>query len=271
MNDEFLYEPAPSPSEEFAISLYERLSESGHASAAFPPWLGANRRTMAYAFSVIMVAVIAVACARELFRQRYVQVGEMWVLEVGPSYSFEIVIPAVKQLEPHEVLSRPPQPISVIEAVEMMPYPVGLPTWIPDGYSLLESEVYPPLYPDWRIALNWSNGGGDRLALWALAGPSVEIRAPAGTWEEVRVNGRAAVLVRGRFPGRPDMSGVWEPWLLPSPGPEAIRWKIEDEWDEEAGLGLTWRVEGATLHLQTYGVYLSFEDLIRVAETMGGR
>jgi len=254
MRDEFLYAAAPAVRERFADELYESLSRRRRTFAGLPIWIGFNRKTTIYALSAVLVAVLAVACARELFKQRYVQVGDIWVLEVAPQ--------TVQRMEffgrPANALSLPPRPIPVAEAVEMLPYEFHLPEWVPQGYSLVEDEVTPPIAPMWMINLNWAKERGEVIFLWIHEGDA-EIRVPPDMWKETRVNGAAAVLIRGRFP------------FFPHPTPGAAG-PVEREvrWDEDAGLTLEWEQGGFRFQLMTFGDYLAEEDLIRMAESMGG-
>ncbi len=271
MKDEFLYAAGPAIRQEFVNSLYRRLSRPRRNLAPALGRISLNRRTFTYGVAAVIVAAIAVACAREIFKPRYVHVGDMWVLEVGRSYSYEILLPAMSEAEHPTALSRPPEPVSVSEAIEMLPYSLELPAWLPDEYLLSEDTVRAPAHPDWFFSLSWANERGDRLAFWSTAGLWAEIRAPSGAWKELQVGGRPAILVQGGFPRLPDMSMLWKPATdVPTPGPEPAIWRLEDRWDEQAGLGLTWQVVGATLHLQTYGPYLFLEDLVHVAESMEG-
>lgn len=254
MSDKFLYEAAPAVREAFANALFARLSRSGHTVAAFPGWVGFNRKTAAYALSAVLVTVIAVACARELFKQRYVQVGDMWVLEV-PS----VITERLDFFEsPENALSLPPTPIPVADAAQMLPYDFHMPDWLPPGYALLEEEVTPPVYPGWGLNLNWRNERGDYFFLWSQIW-DVEIQAPANMWSETKINGMPGVMVRGRFP--------WFP--PPTPG---VTGAIEREarWDDQAGLMLVWKQGGGRFQLMTFGDYLTEQDLIRIAESMGG-
>jgi len=254
MRDEFLYAAAPAVREGFADDLYERLSRRRQSFAGLPSWIGFNRKTTIYALRAVLVAVIAVACARELFQPRYVQVGDIWVLEVAPQ--------TIQRIEffdrPVNALSLPPTPMSVADAVRMLPYEFHLPEWLPEGYVLFQQDVSPPVYPGWELNLSWENETGEYFFLWVNTWDA-EIRAPANMWTEKKVNGMPAILVRGRFP--------WPP--PPTPGATGPLDR-EARWDEDAGLMLVWKQGGGRFELMTFGDYLSEEDLIRIAESMGG-
>lgn len=256
MKDQFLYDAAPPIRHDFAEELYERISQPTPSRRPGLRWMGWNRKTLGYVAGFVVVTTIVGACAREIFRQRNVQVGEMWVLEgqrerVVRVHSFD-------QLDrPPSLL--PPEAIPVAQALQTLPYGLVLPGWTPEGFSLVEETVPPPKYPDWSVNLNWVNQSGDGIFLWSLIW-QVEISVPRGMWEEIEVNGRPAVLVRGRFPPFSQ---------IPTPGPSGFS-ELEMSWDEEAGLSVIWTQGGAQLNLRTFGNYLSEEELIRMADSMGG-
>jgi len=259
MSDEFLYRAAPAVRAEFADDLYERLSRTQQSKLRGLGWIGLNRRTLKNSLALVALTAIAVACARELFRQRYVQVGEMWLLEVAPVRTARIEL-----ARPVNASSQPPERISVTDALEMLPYALRLPAWVPTGYSLAAPEAPPPGHPGWIMNLNWSNERDDHFFLFACV-CELEIQAPPGTWSETRVNSTPAILIRGRFPPYPHP--------LPTPatyqGTKLDFVELETRWDEDAGLTLVWEQDGARLNLWTFGDHLSEGDVVRIAESMG--
>jgi hypothetical protein len=69
-------------------------------------------------------------------------------------------------------------------------------------------------------------------------------------WEEVRVNGQPAILIHGRLA------------TTSAENPQTPR-----KWDETLGLQLYWDT-GKYIHvLETYGAYVSEQDLIQMAES----
>ena len=271
MNDEFLNRAAPNVRVQFAEALYERLARAEPKRLGSLGWIGLNRRTLKYSLTLMLLTAIAVACAREVFKPRYVQVGDLWVLEVAQEKVRKISFLAIPSETAQPVLSLPPEPIPIVKALEMLPYHLALPSWLPEGYSLISNEVRPPLHPDWSFTISWENEEADRLAFWSSKEFEGEIRAAAGTWEQRTVLGRSAILIRGRFLGFPDQSQIGKPMelLIPTPGGSETTVEIEFRWEDKAGLGLIWSQGGGRFHLQTYGDYLSEPDLIRIAESMG--
>lgn len=270
MSDGFLYRAGPVVRAEFVETLYERLSRSEKNRLRVLSWIGFNRMTLKYSLALVLLMAIAVACAREVFKPRYVQVGDLWVLEVAQKKVRKITFPTISLESAEPVLSLPPEPIPIVKALEMLPYHLEPPSWLPDGYSLIDNEVRPPLHPDWSLTLSWGNKEGDRFAFWSSKEFGGEIQAATGTWEETSVLGRSAVLIRGRFLGFPDESQIGKPMelLIPTPGGPETTIEIEFRWDDKAGLRLIWSQGGGRFQLQTYGEYLSEADLIRVAESM---
>jgi hypothetical protein len=74
--------------------------------------------------------------------------------------------------------------------------------------------------------------------------------APQGMWEEVKVNDQPAILIHGRLP------------TTSAENPQAQR-----KWDETLGLQLHWSIGECIYALETYGPYVSEQDLIRMAES----
>ncbi|HET7009181.1 MAG TPA: hypothetical protein VFI11_00275, partial [Anaerolineales bacterium] len=111
-----------------------------------------------------MAIAIVAACAREIWRPHYAQVGELWVLEVSRvregEYQFfessgqsQYVEPEMLQLE---------------SALALLPYELQLPSRVPEGFALeMEPGFYPPGYPLWSLGLEWTNSAGQRIDLWA--------------------------------------------------------------------------------------------------------
>ncbi len=258
MSDEFLYRAVPAPRAEFAAALYERLSRSEVDRFRPLGWIGLNRRTLRSALALVLLTAIAVACAREVFKPRYVQVSDLWVLEISSVRTTRLMF-----FDQPESLSRPPERSLIEEALKTLPYGFRLPQWVPVGYSLVDNEISPPRHPDWIMNLNWSDESDGHLFILACK-CELEIQAPSGMWKETRINELPAVLIQGRFP----------PFPHPLPTPATYKGKVldyvelEERWDEDAGFQLTWNQGGARINLWTFGDYLSEEDLIRIAESM---
>lgn len=260
MNDEFLYQARPELRSEFADELYARISKDRNVGLRF--WRSAGLKQMSalrLGIAIVVGLVIFVACVQQLLEPRNVQVGTMWVQEGGDT----VLVPkgwggSIVQGEP--VLSSPPEQISIDEAIKMVPYIMKVPEWSPEGFSLLQDTVRPPIYPLWVITLTWSNSQNDQIMLFAFYGQGgeISIQVPRGMWKEVSVNGLPAVLVRGDFP------------YSQLPPPDSPEWEtgFERTWDKNAGLRLDWNQGGARFSLRTFGNYLDEGDLIRMAESM---
>lgn len=73
--------------------------------------------------------------------------------------------------------------------------------------------------------------------------------APVGMYEGVLVTDQRAILIRGHL-------------VLKQPGEKARK------WDETLGLQLHWTIGEYVYALETFGPYLTKQDLIRMAESM---
>lgn len=125
-----------------------------------------------------------------------------------------------------------------------------IPDWIPEGFSASEIPVQMISYEE-TIGM-WRNEAQEKIRLFVVSRHGgMHPYAPAGMHKEVQVNGEPAILICGRFaPTSPDR-------------PSTSR-----QWDETLGYQLSWSLEDAVYTLETFGPYISAEDLIRMAESM---
>lgn len=260
MNDEFLYQARPALRDGFAEELYARISADKNIITRLRRSVKLNpRRALRFGTAVVIGLVILIACAQQLLEPRNVQVGTMWVQE-GDDTVPVVTWSNYSNAQDEPVLSgSPPTPISIDEAIELLPYKMKIPEWIPEGYSLSQDVVGAPLSPSWLFYLMWSNDQNEQIDLLVHHGQGGEIRVPRGMWEEVSLNGLPAVLVRGDFPWRQ---------LPPPDSPEWDKGYVEQTWDKNAGLKLIWNQGGARYWIQTFGDYLNEYDIIRMAESM---
>jgi hypothetical protein len=260
MNDEFMHQLYEAPRAEFADLLFERISKEPQSHFA---QIFINNRTfrssaIALAFLFLIAAGVYVA-----YQSRWNKVGGIWVdvqqtltLEWGPSDL--------------EIREQEPECLTVEEAREILRFDFQVPTWAPDGFTfdnsicgIDQTSDFAGLY--WKGAdqysgisimlgnLRWFNMASQEYEV----GPaSTMLPVAPGSYEEVHVHGRPAILVRGD----------WEyPWGTEDVVPE-VPGKRELKWDERRGLQLYW-VEGEVLyHLNTWAD-ISAEDLIRMAES----
>lgn len=98
----------------------------------------------------------------------------------------------------------------------------------------------------------WSNDAGETIRLFGVPEEGgARPYAPPGMYKEVQINGQPAILVYGR--------------LAPT---SAENPQVQRKWDKTLGYQLTWKVRGAIYTLETFGQYVTEQDLIRMAESM---
>lgn len=243
MKDDFIYRALPEVRKEFAQSLYARIR--GRPSRSGMRLMIKSHRILQ--FAIILGVLLLVAWSQVRFWIRYVTIGDLWLVEF-----------------------RSTQPTTGIQTVDPVPTPGQLPTaiidgevviilsgidylspgWIPDGFSA--TTVPGPGYSYETSIGMWSNEAQETIRLFVVPRTGgARPYAPPGMYKGVRVNGQPAILVYGR--------------LAPNPpeNPQAQR-----KWDETLGLQLTWGVGDAIFTLETLGLYVTEEDLIRMAESM---
>jgi len=248
MNDDFIYKALPKIPMDFAESLYARISTNPvkvSQRGVHPKRI--TRRWIQIAM-IILGLLLLVAWSQIRLLVRYVPIGDLWLVESArttqnaPGDGFVTpVIPTPGQL---------PTVISDGIVVELLKINKLSPDWTPEGFSALEVPE------DWiayekNIGM-WSNDAQEKIQLFAVPiSGGMHPYAPAGMYEEVRVNGEPAILIHGRLA------------LTDPKNPTARR-----KWDESLGFQLSWTIEEAVYTLETFGPYLSKSDLIRMAESM---
>ena len=249
MDDGFLYRAVPPVRRDFEEELWGRLTSRKDPRT---PW-----RLAKLVGLLLVIVAIVVACAREMWRPHYVQIGELWVWEAPRLEEREIRI-----YEDSGEGRASSDMVAPQTAVEMLPYSFHLPTDVPTGFTLWsDAGVIAPRSPTWLLVLDWHDAKGECMTLWAQAASSSagEVRAPRGAWEEVTLRGVPAVLVRGAFPELPP--------TLPTPDENGLA-VVRDEWDDTGGLQLVWRSGGGYFELRTFGTYVDEKQLLTMAESM---
>jgi len=142
--------------------------------------------------------------------------------------------------------------IPLAEAQAALPFPIKLPSWAPEGFSLQEEEVWlydtttlPGYNPDdpypLRVTLSWAN---PNTTPWGVIFFSIDypvtVRAEVGpgSVEEVDINGKPAALIHGGW--------------------------FEGEW-QDIIVSLEWTEDLTAYELQCPAGVVSPEDLIRMA------
>lgn len=243
MNDDFIYKSLPKIRKEFTESLFAKISK-GTSNVSQPDmYQKLRRRRWLQAAAIVLGVFILVAGSQLRFLVRYVPVGNLWLVEYNQATQDSsdnlAAVPFVPTPLPTYDWNRTRTP-------EELSYSLYIPTWIPDGFEDIEN-LHDMMFWDSTIWM-WSNEVEEDIRL-SLAG-GMRPYAPQGMWKKVHINGKPAILIYGRL-------------ALTSPeNPTATR-----KWDKSLGLQLYWDMGKYTHILETYGPYVSEQDLIRMAES----
>ncbi len=266
MNDDFLYRARPPLRRDFADQLYERVQR-------LPWWMGvwggyrSRKLTIRNAFLALLIVAVA-ACTYAVTTPRNVHVdGFGWVQEhrgqrtLYAADSWNSSAPSVP--------SSPPSLVSVEVADEMLDGRLKFPTWVPEGYQLVNSGLRPPLIPShWDTLVTWrregsADGQGDLILYLRSQGiPPLEgheesyVEAPRHRWEEVHFRNVTAILVKGHFD-----------WRSMPPLEEWQDGKFVIRWSDDLGYSLHWHEDGIAYLLETYDRGLLPQELIKIAES----
>ena len=108
--------------------------------------------------------------------------------------------------------------ISVSEALENPPFPLSLPAWVPEGYTLNEQAAIANS-KDW-IMLTWRSPNGSEIIMM-VEREYTGYNIPAGvdSSQEIQINGQPALLIRGN-------------------------WDSQHQWDPQRGIAIYWIKDG---------------------------
>jgi len=255
MNDEFLTQFHEVPRAEFADALYERISQQPQSRLAR---VMANKLTFRNVAAFFAIMFLVAACVYAVVEKRWNKVGGIWV-DVQRTLKTDYN-PEEPQLAPE------PECLNVKEAREVLSFEFHVPTWAPDGFMFDDcvrshevTSEFAGLY--WKGADEYS---GISITLqnlrrfdmvaqeYRIGSAYTMVPVAPGSYEEVQVKGKPAVLVRGDWA---------EPWMT---GP--LYHDYEFKWDTKRGLQLIW-VDGEVMyHLLTHAD-VSAKDLIEMAES----
>jgi hypothetical protein len=247
MNDDFIYKALPKVNQDFAESLYARISVSRGSSSQQRMNLLKRIPSRLQIALIILSVLILVAWSQMRLWIRYVPIGDLWLVE------FSDLQPGieVQTVQPIPTPGQPPTAIIDGEIIMLLPsFEYSSPDWIPDGFS--PTRIPGPGYAYEDSIGMWSNANQETIRLFAVPKTGgARPYAPPGMYEEVDINGQPAILIFGR--------------LAPnsSENPQAPR-----QWDETLGLQLSWSLEDGIYTLETLGPYVSADDLIRMAESV---
>jgi len=264
MNDEFLTQFREAPRAEFAEALYERISRQPQPRFSIPLL---NNLTFRNVGTMVALVLLVAACAYIFYENPNRQVGGIW-LTVQNSHSRTFIIEPISE---ESFLSSAVYecPHSLDEAKEILRFDFLVPTWAPDGFTFNDTECGVGPISD-NVVLSWSGADATlgigmmvRNLRWIEPGFNRIRIGPAAIWEpvvpgsykEVQVNGRPAVLIRGDWT---------QPEIISELPTGELEW--ESKWDKNFAIQLYW-VDGEILyHLRTLAD-VSAEDLIKMAES----
>ena len=250
MNDDFIYKALPEVRRDFAESLYTRLSAQSRiiTPQKRSPRLG--NLPWSQAAMIALVLLLLVAWSQIRLWIRYVPIGDLWLIE------FSLTQPA-NDIQTSETIPTPGQlPTMIIndgtQSITVFTYKVVYmaPDWLPEGFS--STTIPGPGYSYEESIGMWSNEAGKTIRLFVVPQTGgARPYAPPGMYKEVQINGQPAILVYGR--------------LAPNSAenPQAQR-----KWDKTLGLQLTWKIIDSLYTLETLGLYVTEQDLIRMAESI---
>jgi hypothetical protein len=268
MNDEFMHQFYEEPHAEFADALYERISQS--PQPRFPQTI-ATKLTFRNAAVAFVFLLFVAACVYAVIEKRWDKVGNIWV-DVQRTLKFDNSPPpgfTPPTEEPEIVI---PDCVSLNEAKEIIRFDLGVPTWIPEGFTFTDkicggptidplsdfAGMYwegPDKYTGISIGLSNQKVFNMSTQEYEISNPVIWTPVAPGSYEEVQVKGQSAVLIHGD----------WEaPWGMEE---QMNSQKYEFEWDKKRAIQLYW-VDGEVFyHLYTQAD-LSPEDVIKIAESV---
>jgi hypothetical protein len=258
MNDEFLLQFRKTPRAEFVDALYGRISSQPDSRFAIPVLSNLTFRNVG---AMLALMLFVAACAYVVAAKRWDKVGDIWVdVQKSPIQSLGIQSSLWKGPAGEMEVA------NLEEARSALGFEFGFPSWGPDGF-VLDNKMNMSPWSEKTLSASWkSQSGGEPIGIFlnyrwfdvaTAPNPMYESVStgpvPPGSFEEVKVLNRPAVLVRGD----------WNWFMRPVEETE----EIELKWDKKNGLSLYWADDDVAYLLWTYNPAVSPEDLIRMAES----
>jgi hypothetical protein len=259
MNDEFLTKLHRIPRAEFADSLYKRISKPETPAS---PRSFASRLTLRNVIFAVLFLVSVAACLRAVTQLWHREkIGDIWV-EVQ---SGEINIsPQAKA--PLGRWAQGDETLPLAEAEATYHFDIKVPTWMPEGFTSDGNATVWGMGTGVTANVFWDNSWtaeaivltAQSLKYWNPVKNDYMYKSPytpqvaPGSYEEVKINGQPAVLVRGNW--IPKGNDLESSTLV---------------WDRDAALLLCWWSEddGFLYWLWLDGNSVPVEDFIRMAES----
>jgi hypothetical protein len=200
MNDDFLHQYREAPRREFADNLYGQLSQKKRR-----PTMGTGYNStlkhLALGFAVVCLALAATAAFSPSARAKFLDV----VREVGGlNYTETLDYPMVSPGGKEKLL--PKKTMTLEDALQTFSTDIQMPTYLPEGYVLLEDEVKvvgSGNNADNFIIIRWKNQNDSRQHVISLMikqqNESGGFLVGPGSVTEVSINGQPAALTQGAW------------------------------------------------------------------------
>jgi hypothetical protein len=213
----------------------------------FATWLIRNGYRLRWSSIIAVIVLVIAGSAQELAQRETIVRGR-----ASPSYP--------RVISPGEVVTEKTEPVSLIslpEAQRQAPFPIPLPTWLPEGLKLQGASVIyvPSAY--WSTEAD-SNGLNEVAIFYrpnaeSTAGVIIDVtqgkaagryRYPSSAARNVQINGQPAIYVRGAA-------------------------ESDGTWNETADNGmLLWSVNGFSYRVSYSELGLDYKAMIRIAESL---
>jgi hypothetical protein len=264
MNDEFLKQFYEAPRTKFADALYEQISQQPQPRFAETMVKKLTFRNSIIMFALLFLITVPVYAAIE---SRWHQIGEIWV-DVQSAQK----PPTVIQSSLYKGIAGDMEVANLVEAKTTLKFEFAFPSWAPDRFVLDDQMNISP-WSQKTLSAFWKNqDGGDPIGIFLKSrwywmpvtkNPILESVSTwpvvPGSFEEVEVQGRPAVLVRGDW--------NWHMQVVEEETTE-METEMELEWDEQNGISLYWTDGEVSYLLWTHNPAVSAEDLVKMAESM---
>jgi hypothetical protein len=256
MNDDFLYNNRPPVRKAFASGLYQRLSKLDMDDRARRKGVNFmkqsvirwNARKFVLPTLFILVALAFIFAVSGPVRARALE----WIRIVAGFTVEERAESPIKAVSAGEFSptqtavassagaagTATPSPtiivptvysvptLSLPEVLKNPPFQFGLPTWVPGGYTL-DQTVGVANSKDW-VSLGWSNSNLSEIEMLVEQEYSgYTLPAGEGSSEEIEINGKPALLIRGF-------------------------WDAQGQWDSKLGISLDWIENGLYYRLNYF-------------------
>jgi hypothetical protein len=232
MNDQFMYDFRPSIRQKFAKDLFMRIERQQGARFSFQTMLQTiSPRKLVYFFMAVLIAgfvmLYSISGSVRAEVDLVVRTIAGFLVEERTTSPIEENIP-LNSITEDEISTAEAQPVFTPYKVEIPsksistimanpPFEFVLPSYLPPGFTM-EKDF--SASTDYWVSVNYTNELGSEIQL-LVEKTYTGYLLPVGvdSVEEVKVNGQAAMLVRGG-------------------------WTAEHTWQQDYGMELHWQVNG---------------------------